>query len=422
MKKINSFFPINTATACQLKWTWSTIFLNDGTTASCHRTGRHKIELDDFDNFHNTDLKLQQRKAMLNGEWPKAPDGMHEDKGCSYCRKIEQSGGQSDRINHLQIPGLVPDELKENPLATVVTPKILEIFTNNTCNLACTYCFYGNSSVIEKENIKYGDFLKNGVNLPAKKVDRELNQKYTEAWFKWMGKNYHTLKRLHLLGGEPLYQKEFYQLIDFFNRHPNKELELNIVTNLMIPNGKLEKLLDQIYSMLKTKKIKRFDVTVSLDCWGQEQEYARYGIDLDLMEKNMASLLSKKWIYLNINSTLSPLTIKSLLQLIHKIKTWKKDRKLFHHMQTVFDPIYHNPDIFGGDFWKDDLNKCLDAMPVNDWHEYNQKNYFKGICKQILSSKIKPDLIAQFHTHLDELDRRRGTDWRNIFPYLNIDL
>ena len=30
-------FPIKTKTACQSKWTWSTIYLNTLSTASCHR-------------------------------------------------------------------------------------------------------------------------------------------------------------------------------------------------------------------------------------------------------------------------------------------------------------------------------------------------------------------------------------------------
>ena len=418
MNNIKSFFPITTKTACQLKWTWSTIFLNDGTTASCHRVGRHKIALKDFDNFHNTPLKIEQRETMLRGEWPRASDGMHVDKGCSYCRKIEEAGGQSDRLFHTQIPGLVPKELEYNPTATVVTPKILEVFINNTCNLSCTYCYYGNSSKIEKENKEFGEFNQNGVHIPSVTVDREMNKKYTEAWFRWMEKNSSELRRLHLLGGEPLYQQEFYRVLDFFETHPNKELELNIVTNLMVPTKKLESTLEKIKIMLVHKKFKRFDVTVSLDCWGAEQEYARYGLSLKLMEKNLQLLIQNKWIYLNINSTLSPLTLKSFIHLIKKIKEWKKNRTLNHHMQTVFAPHYHNPDIFGGKFWENDLQNCVNAMPVDNWQEHTQKNYLIGIAKQIMSVEAKPSLIKQLHTHLDELDRRRGTDWKKIFPYL----
>ena len=54
-------FPINTATACQSKWTWSTIYLNQLATASCHRVNPVPFELEDFNNFHNIPKKLQDR-------------------------------------------------------------------------------------------------------------------------------------------------------------------------------------------------------------------------------------------------------------------------------------------------------------------------------------------------------------------------
>jgi hypothetical protein len=50
-------FPIQTKTACQLKWTWSTVFLTTGTTASCHRTNHHEFDKEVFD-FHNTPEKI----------------------------------------------------------------------------------------------------------------------------------------------------------------------------------------------------------------------------------------------------------------------------------------------------------------------------------------------------------------------------
>jgi hypothetical protein len=47
----DKFFPINTKTACQLKWAWSTVFLTDGITASCHRVGRHPVSIENFYNI-----------------------------------------------------------------------------------------------------------------------------------------------------------------------------------------------------------------------------------------------------------------------------------------------------------------------------------------------------------------------------------
>ena len=54
-----------------------------------------------------------------------------------------------------------------------------------------------------------------------------------------MEKNSQTLKRLQVLGGEPFYQKEFDQILDFLSAHSNPNLELGIVTNLGISQDKL---------------------------------------------------------------------------------------------------------------------------------------------------------------------------------------
>ena len=92
----DKYFPIKTQTACQLKWTWSTIQLYNGLTNSCHRVGQTVLNPDTFDHFHNTEKKINDRKLMLEGEWPTG--------GCEYCANIEQAGGQSDRLFQLQIP------------------------------------------------------------------------------------------------------------------------------------------------------------------------------------------------------------------------------------------------------------------------------------------------------------------------------
>jgi len=64
------YFPIKTATACQLKWNWSTLYLHDETTASCHRTGWSPLTVENFDDFHNTEKK--KTRAYRNVGLPMA--------------------------------------------------------------------------------------------------------------------------------------------------------------------------------------------------------------------------------------------------------------------------------------------------------------------------------------------------------------
>ena len=201
----NKYFPIKTATACQLKWTWSTIWLSSGKTASCHRIIPENIGLDEFDSFHNTEKKLNDRELMLDGKWPTG--------GCEYCQKIEQAGGSSDRMFQLNIPNLSPPELVDDITAISVTPKILEIYLNNTCNFSCLYCVGMHSSRIAHENKQYIDFIEQKdykERFTTFQLFEETTQSlYMDKFLKWMEKNSSTLSRLHILGGEPFYQKEF---------------------------------------------------------------------------------------------------------------------------------------------------------------------------------------------------------------------
>ena len=43
---------------------------------------------------------------------------------------------------------------------THVTPRLLEVYFSNLCNMSCTYCSAKFSSVIQHENEKFGEFTK----------------------------------------------------------------------------------------------------------------------------------------------------------------------------------------------------------------------------------------------------------------------
>ena len=85
-----------------------------------------------------------------------------------------------------------------------------------------------------------------------------------------------------------------------FENTAHPDLELGIVTNLAINTNKLENICERFKKLLVDRKLKRIDITCSIDCWGAEQEYVRYGLNLVQWEKNFEYLLSKKWITLNM--------------------------------------------------------------------------------------------------------------------------
>lgn len=402
-------FPIKTATACQLKWTWSTVFLTTEKTASCHRTNDHHFDTELFD-FHNTPEKIDDREQMLKGQWPR--------RGCDYCRNIELAQGQSDRITNLNFPGIhAPVELNQDLTATHVTPRILEVYFDNVCNLKCLYCGPHFSSLWDAENKKHGSFSKNGLKISDSFVKSQNIESNKQKLFQWIRTHGNKLTVFNILGGEPLYQQELEQCIELFEQYPAPELKLQIFTNLFCKTQHLEKIVNQIKHLVNTNKIREFEITASLDCWGSPQEYVRYPLDLAQWEKNFNYLLSQQFINLIVSSTITPLTIKTFPDLLEKIQQWNKIRPVYHYQNSVNNPSYMMIDIFG-DIFVDDFEKALLLKPDTTIEQRQSKEYLRGIKQQ--SASRGPNLIEikKLFTFLNEIDRRRNTSWKNTFPWL----
>ncbi len=409
-------FPIKTATACQSKWTWSTIYLNQLSTASCHRVNPVPFALEDFDTFHNIPKKLQDRELMLQGQWPTG--------GCEYCKKIEDAGGWSDRQHNLEIRDLTPPELEQDPHATQVTPRLVEIFAQNTCNLSCAYCNGNLSSKIEQENKKFGEFQKGGVIIPVIAVPVAASE-YFERFMSWLDNNISQLRRLHLLGGETLLQHELMQrCLDLLEQHHCPDLVLNIFSNFNVPDKHWYTYMTRINRLCANGHIKRFDLTASIDCWGSAAEYVRFGLDLDDFEKKFiwASEQNSDWLHLNVNQTITNMTIGTMTDLIDKIAYYSQNRHIGQYFEFYIGSNHFlHPEIFSWSMWQDDFEKILNCLPRRTESQREVISRMEGLTKQ-LQQRSQHDMpeIAKLKIYLDELDRRRGTDWRKIFGYLDI--
>lgn len=407
----NATFPIKTATACNSKWTWSTIWLNKGETSSCHRVDSVPLDPNNFSSFHNLPKKIQDRELMLQGKWPAG--------GCQYCKKIEDAGGHSDRQHNNNIGGYIPIELATDPRATSVTPRIVEIFAQNTCNFSCVYCAEDLSSQIQNENKKFGHA--NGVKrIPI--ITKLQNTEYFDKFIEWLEANIQGLMRLHLLGGETFVQHDLIERVfDIIERRPNPNLQLNIFSNFNAPEKHWVSYINRIKDYCTAGNLGRFDLTCSIDCWGPQAEYVRNGLDLEVLESRIAwaAEQSEDWLYFNVNQTISSMTIKTMSELIEKIKQYSKYRHIGHYFMFVDNFSFQHPDIFDYSMWADDFDLILKVMPQDNIDKQEAIPRMIGIQKRLQAScKQNLHKIRQLHDYLDELDRRRNTDWRALFPYL----
>lgn len=412
--KEKKVFPITQGVACQWKWTYNTLRFTEGTSACCHKVKAVAIDIDNFNNFHNNPVWIEHRKMQLKGIFPQ--------QGCEYCEHIELQGGVSDRILHNREKNLYPPELDKDLTAVVTTPRVLEVFLNNNCNLACIYCDESNSSRIEKENEKFGHTVPNtpvkfdySNIIPINKKSKHPDL-LVDKFFDYLLDNYQNLKRLQILGGEPFYQKEFYRLVEFICNNKNSDLQISVFSNLQVSKTVLQQFLITIKNALKTKKIARFDITVSIDCFGPEQEYVRYGLDLEKWKENFEYLCSQKWLYLGINNTITSMTIKTMPALLTYINELRKIKKIHHSFQIVTDRPHLHPGIMGKGFFDKDFSKINNLIKI--FSETTTCEYMLGIQKSI--NACEESLQQQYYLkqYLNEIDRRRATTWQQTFPWL----
>lgn len=413
-------FPIKKGLPCQLKWNHSTVFLTMGTTASCHRVTHDPIVIENGKiNFHNIPAKLEARQKMLTGEWP--------GHGCEHCKTIEDSGGESERMTNIDFPGLLyPKELDKNPNEVNVTPTQLEIYFSNTCNLKCIYCNSKFSSTIDAENARFGKFLvgdrsKFGEHLYIDgkiQVANNINE-ISDKLFDWLEANILNLNKIFILGGEPFLQKETERLVEFLERKPCPNLMLSIFSNLTVDPARVKQWLSRMWQLKINGHIESLQVVGSLDCWGPEAEYIRNGLDLKKFTENFEFMLNETDIILNINSAMTALTVPSMPELVNKINQWSKKRIVYWSMMKAGDAgrPYLNPTIFGKDILDLGINKSIETFDTqcDRIKEIHLRN-LKGIAKECEGTIPQLQQQRLLKIYIEELDQRRGTNWRETFP------
>ena len=406
----NKVFPIVNDAACVFKWTWNTFRLYDGTSSSCHRVKTVKIPLDQFDNFHNTPEVLDDRQKMLAGQWP-------TDRGCEYCKNVEEQGGMSDRNYHNNIPGLTPVDFDPNG-DQKVTPRIVELFLTNTCDLACVYCFPEFSSRINDELKKYGAYPI-GIVSKSQIPNRE---QYFAAWLNWVNDNYQNLDRISILGGEPLLQKELWSILELVSTKQNRNLTIAINTNLNSRSDIVERFVKVSRDLLINKNIKKIHINASLDCWGPQAEFIRHGLDLNQWQKNFEYIIQHKWLDISVHHVITALSINTTPDLQSRIAEYKiqnpKITQSYYVVDSGQEEIYH-PSMFGGDFFKEKLDELITHFPVaTEWDAVMQKRLV-GISMMIAAEKPNRLRLSKLLATLDMTDQRRNTHWRKLFPHID---
>lgn len=221
-----------------------------------------------------TDIALLQ-SDILNDKRPIA---------CQKCWHLEDQGLPSDR----QLQNSAFDMYSNNDIRNIeeecrtgkVNSQIVKLYTSNLCNSTCVTCGAGASTA--------------WATLTKKKTFKIINQSILDSIV------YEDLVMLTFVGGEPLYEKKNFDILEKLINVNNTSCFITMTTN-----GSVTLSTHQIDIL---KQFNNLNFCISIDGIGPVFEYVRYPLKWNILLENLAiyRLLN---IQLSVSYTISNLNI-----------------------------------------------------------------------------------------------------------------
>ena len=238
---------------------------------------------------------------------------------CNACWKLEDAGLISDRKLKNSALDFYWDRdiqfIENDARAGKYKPILIKHITSNTCNATCVTCDSGSSTawaVLEQKM--------NIVPNPATKIDQTTIDKLDFA----------SLVGLNFVGGEPLYEKTNFYILQKLLDHNNTNCFIQITTNGSVA------LSEQNRQLLSS--FKNINVNISIDGIGPVFEYLRYPLKWDSLLTNLAFFKS---ITNNVSTSYTTSNLNVLYH--HNTIEWFNKQGLNFHYNPVTNPGHFRP-------------------------------------------------------------------------------
>jgi organic radical activating enzyme len=431
---------------CLAKWTQVTMHLGMGMTHSCHHPSPHKVSLAELKRnptaLHNTTFKKKVRKEMLEGKRPKE---------CNYCWNVEDnSNSYSDRVFKSSEPWSSDqyDIITNSHWRKDYNPRYVEVSFANTCNFKCAYCGPQYSSKWVEEIEKHGSYptkynfndissMRASGTMPYKQTE---HNPYLEAFWEWWPDLFPDLHTFRITGGEPLLAKDTFRVLEYIQKHydQNSNLSLAINSNLGVPDALIDKFILLASDLCENNKVRELNIFTSIEAESKQAEYTRYGLDAEKFWNNIDKILTAlPKVTINIMATYNALSVFTYDKVIDKVFELKKKHnngQRYWVSALQLDTSYLR--------WPEHLSiKILEPEHFKLILEQAKKMLYYGIkvfthgnygfsnveiqkIKRIYDYAISTSNFdiegnrKDFVKFVDELDRRRGTDFSSTFPEL----
>ena len=421
---------------CLAKWTQLTLNLQNGTAHSCHHPPVHKIPIKEIQSdpsaLHNTSFKKQQRVDMLKGKRPAE---------CDYCWRIEDADKKaySDRHYKSAFSWSEPffDRIANSNGTENFTPSYVEVSFSHACNFKCMYCSPSISTSWMKEIKQHGaypttdqynnlEWIEQTGKMPI--PTREYNP-YVEAFWKWWPTLYKGLHTFRVTGGEPLMSNDTFRMMDWIleTDEPNTDLLLGINTNFCVEDKLFDRFIEQAQAILDSGRIRKLEIYTSAEAFGNKAEYIRDGLDYKKFMNNVNRVCKlfghREDFTLTFMCTYNALSVTSFADFVGDLVKVREDYGLYSiyiDVSYVRYPEMMDVKILPAEF-ETHLSRTIEYM------EYMQE---LGLMHDSETAKPKRILeywrstrttnqevhIKNFKTYTKELDKRRNTSFKHVFP------
>lgn len=422
-------------TFCLAKWLQVTLNLHTGTNASCCLTTPSLISLDivkeDFNEFHNTEENLRDRKELLAGK------KVHS---CQFCwnQEVKVDKSISERVYKSASPWAYKhlDDVLKVGSDKPINPTYLEVSFSSKCNLKCAYCSPQTSSSIYQEIKKFGPYTDSSSLNDIREIDKnfkfsaqEEKNPYIPLFYEWFDQIAVNLKVLRFTGGEPLLHENVFKTIELLKDRSYPDLTIEINSNLSLPQSTIERFITLI-GTIPQQNYKGIKFITSIDTGFEEASYIRNGLNTDLFKNNINLLLkSIPEAELRFTVTFSMLSIFNFDELIEYVMKLKREYKTYDKILISVYPLispYHLslkvlPEEFGENLQK--IEKKLVEYKISETEPFGFNDYELSSFNKVVSffedrypRSLRYKLQKDFCYFIKDFDKRKKTNIIKTFP------
>ena len=356
-----------------------------GTTTVFGNVNDNKIK-----ETYNSNIAQEFRKSFINGEYP---------AGCGNCQYHFQNTNELSDFQKTYNKYSTTVDI--NPIIKKQAPTFVDILVSNNCNFACVGCGSNLSSTWAKNYTDVEQSINQDIRdiTPSKEWNVDI-----DPIIEYVLEHSKTIKTIHLNGGEPFMQGQFFKLFDaLIDNKLTDTIEINTHTNGSIQTYKGKDIVNDYFS-----KFKNVSIIMSLDHFGDRGHYIRYPLQEQKWLDNYNRI--KQVARVDVQTCYSVFNC----QTFDLFEQWYLDNGM--NLDNWDISIWYGPFAYTPDVIKD-----------NREYMQNANHALKNLRKQnnlesFLNAELRNDiniLKRNFKNSITLWDKKRNTNFLNTFPELS---